>query len=277
MASGTTRRTSRVTNRTSRAGGGGVRTGSAMGILAVIGFVVLAMGIFIVYLNHQRQVELAEANRTVGIVVAAVDLQQGHKLTPQDITIRQVKVDSVEPGAYRDASDPSLIGGTLVVPVAQNQTVLRNYLGVAEERLFPNEGEREVTVTLRGQDAKDSFLRKGQIVSAFRIFTTASGNRITNSLSKRARILDVRRYDSVASNIQTQGEAQIDVTLAVSPSDAQRILAYRDSGQVKLLDGPNQEPPPSQVSLFQEWMGIERVEKELTAEVGSELIARGNE
>lgn len=274
MASGTTRRTSRVTSRTSRAGGGGVRTGSAMGILAVIGFVVLAMSLFIIYLNYKRQKELEVANRTVQVVVAAVDLEVGHQITPQDITIKQVKVDSVEPGAFQDAADPSLIGGSLVVRIAANQTILRNYIGVPEERLLPGEGEREVNVTLTGQNARDRFLRKGQIVSVHRVFTTASGNVITQSLSKQARILDVKKMDSVAEQAQTGGESQVDVNLAITPEDAQKIIAYRDSGQIRILDGANQEPPASKVSLFQEWMGIERTEKELTSEVGTELVAK---
>lgn len=275
MASGTTRRTSRVTSRTSRAGGGGMRGGSAMGILAVIGFVVLAMGAFIVWLNAENARKLAEANRKETAVVAATDLKKGQQLTPQDITIKEFPVGSVDSASFRDASDPSLIGGTLSVNVFANQPILRNYIGVPEERLFPAEGEVLQGVTLTGASAREPFLRKGQIVSVWRVFSTANGNTITKALSTKARILEVQKNDSVVENAQAGGESKADVSLALSPEDAQKIIPYRDRvGEIKLLDGPNREPPPNKVSLFQQWMGIEKEEKELTDEVGTELVAK---
>lgn len=278
MASGATRRTSRVTSRTSRAGGGGgFRGSSAKAILVVMILVFLSMCMFMLWMNYQNQKALEEERKKVRVVVAAVNLKTGQQITQSDITFKEVKPDSVEPGSYSGDEAGNLIGGTLIVDVAQNQTILRNYLGVPEEKLLPAEGEREVTVSLKGQDAQDSFLRKGQVVSAFRVFATASGNRITQSLSKRTRILEVRKNDSIAANAQSGGESETYVTLAMSPEDAQKVLTYRESGEVKLLDGPNQEPPPSKVSLFQQWMGIEKEEKELTAEVGTDLISKPKE
>jgi Flp pilus assembly protein CpaB len=275
MASGTTRRTSRVTSRTSRAGGGGgVRTSSAMSILVIIILVVAAMAFFIIFLNYKNQQDLAKANKTVPVIVAAVRLEAGRQIQPQDITQKQVKEGSVEPGAITDASDPRLIGGTLVVAVEQGQTILGNYIGVPEEKLLPAEGEREVTIALTGQNARDNFLRKGQIVSVHRVFTTQGGNVISKSLSKSARILDVKKSESLVENAQAGGEAQTDVNLAVSPEDAQKIMAYRDSGQVRILDGANQEPPTTKVSLFQMWNGTEVEEKELTSEVGGNLVSK---
>jgi Flp pilus assembly protein CpaB len=232
---------------------------------------------FMLWMNYQNQKALEEERKKVRVVVAAVNLKTGQQITQSDITFKEVKPDSVEPGSYSGDEAGNLIGGTLIVDVAQNQTILRNYLGVPEEKLLPAEGEREVTVSLKGQDAQDSFLRKGQVVSAFRVFATASGNRITQSLSKRTRILEVRKNDSIAANAQSGGESETYVTLAMSPEDAQKVLTYRESGEVKLLDGPNQEPPPSKVSLFQQWMGIEKEEKELTAEVGTDLISKPKE
>ena len=273
MGSGSTRRTSRATTRTTRAGGG-MKTGSAMGVIMAIVFIVGACGAYMTYMNIENNKKLAAANATTPVIVAATELKLGKQLTPQDITVKQVKVGSVEPGAFTDAGDPSLIGGTLVVNVFGGQTILRNYIGVPETKLAPKEGEREVTIALTGQDATDSFLRKGQEVSVFRVFITGSGNRITQSLSKRGRILDVNKNDSVAATAQTGGGPQTLVNLAVAPEDAQRILQYRDSGEVKLLDGANQEPPPSRVSLFQAWRGVEQEESELTAEVGGTLMTK---
>ena len=168
-----------------------MKTGSAMGVIMVIVFIVGACGAYMAYMSSENNKKLAAANATVPVVVAATELKLGKQLTPQDITIKQVKV--VEPGAFTDVSDPSLIGGTLVVNVLGGQTILRNYIGVPETKLAPKEGEREVTIALTGQDATDSFLRKGQEVSVFRVFITGSGNRITQSLSKRGRILDVNK------------------------------------------------------------------------------------
>jgi Flp pilus assembly protein CpaB len=277
MAAGTTRRTSRVTSRTTRAGGGGGRGGSAMGILMAIALVVVLLGGLAVYLQQKSKQDLMAANRTVGVVAAAVDLPVGHQITAQDVTIKQVKADSVEAGAYTDAGDPSLIGGTLLVNVAANQTVLRNYIGVAEEKLLPKPGEREATLVLKGSDAQQSFLRKGQIVSIFRIFSTKEGNRIMKSVSKNSRILDVQRNDNVVANAQNSGEPQATVTLAMPPDDAQKLLLYQDSNQIKLLDGPGQEPPPSQVGLLDVWMGIEQDPKEIKGKVDDLFMATETE
>jgi Flp pilus assembly protein CpaB len=275
MASGTTRRTSRVTNRTTRSGGGGRGGGSVIGILAAIGVVVLLLGAFIVWTNYKAKKDLEAANRTTDVVVAAVDLEPGHQITAQDITIKPWKADAVDPQAFTNAADPGLIGGTITVKIFGGQPVLRNFIGVPDEKLLPEEGEREVTLILKGADSQQSFLRRGQIVSIFRVFNTASGNRITQSLSKHARILEVKKSDNIVANAQNSGESQAAVTLALSPADAQQVSAYQD--QAKLLDGPNQEPPASQVSLFQKWMGIEMEEQELTAEVGATKIVKDTE
>ncbi|HEY9886475.1 MAG TPA: flagella basal body P-ring formation protein FlgA [Vampirovibrionales bacterium] len=274
MATGT-RRTSRATSRTSRSGGGGgVRTNSAASVIFIVIFIVIALGGYAIFQQQQANKKLAEAQRTVDVIVAAIDLEKGHQIGPNDLMIKPFHYTSVPNGAFRNVSDPRLIGGTVTLQVLANQPILTSYIGVPEERLLPAEGESEITVTLSGQNAKDRFIRKGQVVSAHRIFTTSSGNRITQLLSKKGRILDVQRYDSLAANVKSSGESQVDVTLATSPDDAKKISVYRDSGQVKLIDGANQEPPANKVSLFQEWMGIEKIEKELTSEVGAELMTQ---
>lgn len=275
MASGTTRRTSRVTSRTSRAGGGGMRGGSAMGILAVICFVVLSMGVFIVWMNAENERKLKEATRKERIVVAAADLKAGQQITPQDITLKEFPVGAIDQNAFRDTSNPMLIGGTLNVNVFANQPILPNYIGVPEERLMPGEGEVETAVTLIGASAAQPYLRKGQIVSVWRQFTTANGNTITKSLSNKARILEVQKNDSVIENAQLGREQRAIVSLAVSREDGDKIDLYVNKvGEITLRDGPNREPPQNKVSLFQQWMGVEREEKELTDEVGTDLVAK---
>ena len=273
MAAGsTTRRTSRVTNRTTRAGGGGGPRGggSMMGLLGAIVVVVLILGGMAIYLKMEGDRKAAEANRTVGVVSAAVDLPAGRQLTSQDLTLKQVHPNSVEAASFSDVSDPSLIGETLAINVSANQTITRNLLGGAvEEKLMPAEGESSVALVLKGSDAVQPFLQKSKIVSVFRVFTTASGNRIIKSLSKRARILDVKKSDSALENAQKGGTETL-VTLALSPADAQQVNTYKD--EATLVDGPDQEPPLSNITLLTYWQGIEPEDMEITPEVGASKI-----
>lgn len=277
MSAGATRRTSRVTSRTTRAGGGGgpKGSGSMMGLLGAIVVVVLLLGGMAIYLKMEGDRKTAEANRTVGVVAAAVDLPAGHQISQQDLTIKQVHPNSVETGSFNDAGDPSLIGAILSVGVSANQTITRNFLGApAEEKLMPEPGESTVALVLKGSDAVQPFLQKSRIVSVFRVFNTSSGNRIIKSLSKRARILDVKKSDSALENAQNGGTETL-VTLALSPSDAQQVNTYRD--EATLIDGPDQEPPPSNVTLLTYWQGIEQEDMEITPEVGISKISKEEE
>ncbi len=269
MAGGATRRTSRVTSRTSRSGGGGggTRAGSAIGVFVGFALIALCLGGLVIYLREDGKKKEAELRRTVPVVSAAVDLPVGKVVTAQDLVLKQVKPDSKEAGAFEDLSDPALIGGTLKVGVLGGQTMLRNYIGEPEQKSVPNPGEAEVTLVLKGVNAQQRYLQRERVVSVWRTFSTKGGNTIQKSLSKRARILEVIQSNSVADTAQNNGEASATVTLAVSPGDATKINPYVNTSEISLQDGPDIEPPPSQVGLIELWEGIEANPMEINGQV----------
>ena len=274
MSAGSTRRTSRATTRTTR--GGGPKGGSAGGAIAAIVVVGLLLGGFAIFQHFKSQAELAEANRTTGFVVAAVDLPAGHTISPSDVTIMQTKANI--PNSFTDLNDSALIGKTLNVAVSGNSYILRNMLsyGAAAAQqnaaLQPKAGESSVMLVLSGQEAMQPFIQKGRPVSIFRSRTTSSGNKIITSLSKRARILNVEKSESTLENVQNSGETVAYVTLGLPQDDAQELSMFKE--EAVIVDGADRDPPSSSVVLFQQWMGIEKEEVELTDEVGSSLISQ---
>ncbi|MFN5539676.1 MAG: hypothetical protein ACK481_06435 [Candidatus Melainabacteria bacterium] len=269
MAGGATRRTSRVTSRTSRSGGGGggTRAGSAIGVFVGFALIALCLGGLVIFLREDAKKKEAELKRTVPVVSAAVDLPVGKVVTVQDLVLKQVKPDSKEAGAFEDINDPNLLGGTLKVGVLGGQTMLRNYIGEPEQKSVANPGESEVTIMLKGVNAQQRYLQRERVVSIWRTFSTKGGNTIQKSLSKRARILEVIQSNSVADVAQNNGEGSATVTLAVSPGDATKINPYVNTSEISLQDGPDVEPPPSQVGLIELWEGIEPNPMEINGQV----------
>jgi hypothetical protein len=191
----------------------------------------------------------------------------GKVVTVQDLVLKQVKPDSKEAGAFEDINDPNLLGGTLKVGVLGGQTMLRNYIGEPEQKSVANPGESEVTIMLKGVNAQQRYLQRERVVSIWRTFSTKGGNTIQKSLSKRARILEVIQSNSVADVAQNNGEGSATVTLAVSPGDATKINPYVNTSEISLQDGPDVEPPPSQVGLIELWEGIEPNPMEINGQV----------
>ena len=267
MAGGATRRTSRVTSRTSRSGGGGggTRAGSAIGVFVGFAIIALCLGGLVIYLREKSKEDLAKANATVPVVTAAVELPVGKVITIQDLNVIQVK--SREAGAFEDINDPNLIGGTLKLAVNGGQSILRNYIGEPEQKSVANPGESEVTIILKGVNAQQRYLQRERVVSIWRTFSTKGGNTIQKSLSKRARILEVIQSNSVADVAQNNGEGSATVTLAVSPGDATKINPYVSTSEISLQDGSDVEPPPSQVGLIELWEGIEPNPMEINGQV----------
>jgi Flp pilus assembly protein CpaB len=274
MAGGATRRTSRVTSRTSRSGGdGGTRAGSAIGVFVGFALIALCLGGLLIYVREDGKRKAAELSKTVPVVSAAVDLPAGKVITAQDLVLKQVNPNSKETGAFEDINDPNLIGGTLKVGVLGGQTMLRNSIGEPEQKSIANPGEAEVTIVLKGVNAQQRYLQRERVVSVWRTFSTKGGNTIQKSLSKRARILEVIQSNSVVDNAQNNGEASATVTLAVSPSDATQINPYVNTSEISLQDGPDVEPPPSQVGLIELWEGIEPNPIEVNGEVEDSFSA----
>jgi hypothetical protein len=145
--------------------------------------------------------------------------------------------------------------------------MLRNYIGEPEQKSVANPGESEVTIMLKGVNAQQRYLQRERVVSIWRTFSTKGGNTIQKSLSKRARILEVIQSNSVADVAQNNGEGSATVTLAVSPGDATKINPYVNTSEISLQDGPDVEPPPSQVGLIELWEGIEPNPMEINGQV----------
>ena len=276
MSAGSTRRTSRATARTTRGGGG--KGGSAGGAIAAILVVGLILGGFAVFQHFKNQAELAAANKTMGFVVAAVDLPVGHTISSRDITIMRTK--SKIPNGFTNLGDPALLGKSLNIAVSANSYILRNMLSYEgasfkpqNTALKPKAGESSVVLVLSGSEAIQPFIQKGKAISVFRSRQTNSGNKIITSLSKRARILHVKRSEeNTLANVRNNSERLTYVTLGLPTDEAQKLSMFK--AEAVIVDGHDREPPSSSIVLFQQWMGIEKEEVELTSEVGSSLIQK---
>ncbi|MDX1918327.1 MAG: SAF domain-containing protein [Candidatus Caenarcaniphilales bacterium] len=280
MGSGATRRTSRITRRNPTGGPGG---GGRPSIAILVPVIILALGtiaiVTFIYIN---------ANKTYPVVVAARDLQQGQTVTAMDFAIAKVK--QVPPGSITDLSDPRL-NGAMQIPLAKDNPVPSTAIGqpVAVTTAAPPPppqdivcelygGEQKVTVVFTGQDALQDFIRTDcantKVVTIYSTFNTTSGNRITRLLSNSARIIAVKRPPQPENPQQAPPPPVASVTFAVPEGEAVKLIGDSQTvgKKIKLLEGPDRIPPPSQADIVQQFIGIGMDEQEIPLEVGNTLI-----
>jgi|GEM_PF-3839575 len=287
-----TKRTSR-TSRTTRTNKRGANSlGPFLSFVAVI---VVGCSALYFYIDAQRKSAEEKLNKKARVVAAAIDLERGKMLEPMDLRLIQIPYAAFDTSRnFTSIEDPRLSSGVLLTPVFGNQPILVNMIGEKKQiekpriggqeiierqgvqMLLTREGESPVDLALTGNDATQSFLELGRKVTIFREFNTKRGNLISKRVSAQARIIGVKKADSLFQNAQQEVENKTFVTLAVPREEGPEVQRVAAKRQIKIVDGHDREAPRNQVHLMDVYTGFMETgpeSLELSDEVGTSLIA----
>jgi Flp pilus assembly protein CpaB len=136
------------------------------------------------------------AENTRPIVVAVRDLPSGAIVSPDDLTVRRVRVDdSIYNAAVPGADLNTVVGRQLAEPVHSDQVLVQAQLS---PRPAVAPGQIVLTIPLRPDNAAGGRLRPGDVVQVLATSNTGKDNSRTSVILPQATIYDVGREDQAA-------------------------------------------------------------------------------
>jgi pilus assembly protein CpaB len=170
------------------------------------------------------------------VVVAAVDIELGTRLSPQMLTTVEWPSGSVPPGAFRNLKD--LQERVVKVAVLRGDAVLERKLSPPGTRgglsAVIADGKRAMTVRVNDVVGVAGFALPGNYVDVM-VNTQqdrANGNQISMTVLESVLVLAVAQE---ASRDDTKPKVVNAVTLELSPSDAQKLDLARNVGTLSLV------------------------------------------
>jgi len=203
----------------------------------MIGVLALVLGAFVslfVYKNLQSK-SGGGGEAMAEVIVAANDLQVGHKIGETDIKIVKIPMTVVPPGTPRRKRD--VLDHAVIVPISSGEFILNNKLagenaGGGLPSLIPP-GMRAVSVRVNEVVSVAGFVTPGTRVDVL-LTGTPTGATQQQTTTVLQNVLVIAAGHTLERN--STGEAQNTpvITLLVSPDDAQRLTLASSEGHIQL-------------------------------------------
>ena len=199
-----------------------------------LGFATLSSVSVYYYLNHRETVSNANTDSMVPVVVAKRNVPAGMKLTPADLAVQYWPRKEGAKDQYF-GNPRELTGRNLKVDLITDEPLTPLKLLEVGENIAslipPN--MRAITISLRRSDAMAKILERGSIVDVIAMFDEGQAVPTTRVVAQAARVLMV--HEGVDPLHQDRGHKNMEVTLMVTPSDAERLVIAINKGVVELV------------------------------------------
>ena len=206
--------------------------------LLMIGGLALAVGLLVSYSVYSRLRFSAGSNnneRSVGVVVAADDIQVGIKLADHDVGMVTIPQSAVPPGFFSDKS--KVLGRGAILPISKGEFILPSKLaalnaGGGLPSLIPP-GMRAVSVRVNDVVSVAGFVQPGTRVDVLATGNEGSGGgRQTTTVLENVAVIAVGK--SLDRSASTDAQTAPVITLLVSPDDAQKLALVSQEGRIQL-------------------------------------------
>jgi pilus assembly protein CpaB len=188
--------------------------------------------------SHIDEIDLRERMRkTVKQVVAKQDLGKGAVLTPDTVAVREIPAEWAHSNALTPDQFDRAEGAALAYPVRQGEPVLWSQLAGQRApsfsaRLAP--GRRAVTVAVDEISSLSGMVEPGDRIDL--VVSTRMGERpSTLTLLQSVLVLAVGARADQRAGAEAGERSFTTMTLDVSPLQAKRIIAARESGRLTAL------------------------------------------
>lgn len=204
------------------------------------------------------------------VLVAGRDIDPQTPITHQDLMIREVPVDYIQPGAI--TSLDRIIGQVSSLPISRGQQILQaNLQPAAEIKLSLSEiirdGKRAVTISMDTISAQTGLIRPGDVVDVFALMTLPA----EISLPAARELEGRQRLVSLFQGVEVLAiDGEFTPSAREADRTARRTTAATLSGTATLLLDPQeaillafiQEHAKIKLALrSREDLGVERVEE----------------
>jgi pilus assembly protein CpaB len=206
--------------------------------LLFIGTIALALGAFVSFAVYSKLKSNAAADNRPGmdVVVAADDLAVGARIMDHDVKLVRFPVGTLPPNTFSHMSQ--VIGRGVVQTIGRGEFILPNKLagvngGSGLTSLIPP-GMRAVSVRVNEVTSVAGF-----VVPGTRVDVLLTGNPTGGSEQQTTTVLENVAVVATGSTLEknSNGDPQTspDVTLLVSPDDAQKLTLAQSQGKIQLV------------------------------------------
>ncbi len=195
---------------------------------------------------EQEKAALTRGQELVEIVVAIRALKPGDIIDLQNVSKRKMPVNFIPTGAVTVAQFNEIQNSRLIFPVGSGDPILKKYVSHSTSNTFSNllePGQRALTIPVDTLDSISGFLSPGDYVD-FLVTVKDNGISRTVPLLSDVRILATgKKLGSDQVNLQRvidqnsrvpAGRAFREITVAVSPRDASRLIHAQSVGTLTL-------------------------------------------
>ena len=190
---------------------------------------------------EEKQQAAVVDNRTVGIVVATQPLAFGTKVSVQNVRLQSWPARSVPQGAFRTIAEVLKNNRVALRPIVPGEPILADKVSGTDGRatlaaLLP-EGMRAISIPVTAERGVAGFVLPGTMVDV--ILTRKIPGEGATSEDIRADVLltnvQVLAIDQIADEKAGKPMVSRTATLAVSLSDAQRLILGDEMGNLSLV------------------------------------------
>jgi pilus assembly protein CpaB len=223
---------------------------------------ILAMFLINSYLAQQSEEAQKRAQKgekeAAVVIVAGKDLPAGTVLNEKVLQMAKVHKSQLQPAAA--TSPESVIGKVLMAPVAQGEQILLNKLTVIGEvgtlSMRIPQGKRAITITVDNIASVGGMIRPGDHVDVVGVvplpMTSAEGKQIqqqtTMPLFQNVTVLAVGQEFGPSMGVRREEKGMSpDITLALSPQEANLIAFVQEQGKIRLILRSPQDTQVQQV------------------------------
>ncbi|HBC57123.1 MAG TPA: Flp pilus assembly protein CpaB, partial [Gammaproteobacteria bacterium] len=195
---------------------------------------------------EQEKAELTRGQEMIEIVVANRALKPGDIVDLQSVSKRKIPVNFIPTGAISVDQFNKIQNTRLIFPVGSGDPILEKYVSHSSTNSFSNllePGQRALTIPVDTLDSISGFLSPGDYVD---FLVTVKDNDVSRTvpLLSDVRILatgkklgsdnvNLQRVIDQNSRVPT-GNAYREVTVAVNPRDASRLIHAQSVGTLTL-------------------------------------------
>lgn len=220
-----------------------------LGIAMVVGIIAVLLANSYFSGVEKRQAATAEQQKLARIVVATQPLEFGKQLTPQNVKLVNWPAQSVPEGAFLSINDALKDNRVALRPMVVNEPILASNVSGTDGRatlaaLLPD-GMRAISIPVDNVNGVAGFVLPGTMVDVMLLRQIEGDGADAND--QRADMImqnaQVLAMDQNANDKDGNPKVSRVATLAVTPTDAQRLAIAQRMGTLRLTLRKIEKPP----------------------------------
>ncbi len=216
-------------------------------LLVAVGLGILASVMAVHYINQQVAARTpVDHTRTVSVVVPVHAMQKGDIIKQEDVAVRDVPTAFVPADAVTPDTYENYLGQVLRAPIAQGAPLSASAVDLVVDHFsnIINKGDVAYTIQVDDTNSLSGLMVPGDHVDILLMMTEHNSTKIVPLQSNVTVLATGHRAKGVRNAESNGNDSFSNVTLELTPTQAQRVAIASKSGELRLMlrEPGNNEP-----------------------------------